>query len=253
MEKKEFPIIEFDESRISFIEPSLIKNKYPKLPKSLIICFFKEVIDALLKNNEIHHSFTIFGENDYVFYVFNDFDCAIIHGHVGGPSCGGILEEAIALGVEKVMFCGGGGALRSDIVVGKLIVVDSAVRDEGTSYHYLKPSREVVANKEVNSAIETYFKNHHIDYILGKVWTTDAFYRETMQRVALRKEEGCLLVEMEQASLLAISQFRNIKYGAIIYGGDDLSKAVWDNRSWSSREDVRLNLMRICLDIVISL
>ncbi|QVK18658.1 hypothetical protein KHQ81_02795 [Mycoplasmatota bacterium] len=93
----------------------------------------------------------------------------------------------------------------------------------------------------------------NIDYIKGKTWTTDAFYRETKEKIKLRKEEGCVIVEMEQSALLAVSQFRGIEYGAIIYGGDDLSRAVWDNREWQSRTDVRTNLIDICREIVLKM
>lgn len=81
-------------------------------------------------------------------------------------------------------------------------------------------------------------------------WTTDAFYRETPDKIQLRKEEGAVLVEMEQASSLAVTQFRGIDYGAIVYGGDDVSGTVWDNRGWHSREDVRYSLVSICKDIL---
>ena len=55
----------------------------------------------------------------------------------------GLLEEMIAWGCRKFIACGGCGVLAQEIAVGHLILVTSAVRDEGVSYHYLPPAREV--------------------------------------------------------------------------------------------------------------
>ncbi|MCJ7703601.1 MAG: hypothetical protein MUO62_18625 [Anaerolineales bacterium] len=98
-----------------------------------------------------------------------------------------------------------------------------AVRDEGTSYHYLPPGREVQAHPQAVAAIETTLQSHQIPYITGKTWTTDAPYRETHQNVQRRREEGCLVVEMEAAAFFAVAQFRGVILGQILYGGDFLN------------------------------
>ncbi len=250
--KKEHPILEFDPDKDAYINPSMISSKYPKLPSYLVVCFFNDVITKLLESNEIVLFTTIKGENDLEIYKLKDRDIAIIPGKIGAPLCAAFLDECIALGSKYVMFCGGGGVLRSDLTVGKLIVIDSAIRDEGTSYHYIKPSREIQANQKIVKKITDYLEINKIDYILGKTWTTDAFYRETKSKVALRKEEGAILVEMEQSAMIAVSQFRDIDYGAIIYCGDDLSTEKWDSRRWKERKEIRYDLTMLCMDIVLT-
>lgn len=250
--KKAYPILEFDPDKDAYINPSMIASKYPKLPSHLVICFFNDVITKLIENESIFLFTTIKGENDLEVYKFLDQDVAIIPGKVGAPLCVGHLEECIALGSKYVMFCGGGGVLRADLTVGKLIVVDSAIRDEGTSFHYIEPSREIEANPQVIKKIVKFLDYHKIDYVVGKAWTTDAFYRETKNKVALRKAEGAIIVEMEQSALIAVSQFRGIEYGAIIYSGDDLSSHTWDGRSWKDRKDIRYELTMLCIDIVLT-
>lgn len=250
--KKEFPILEFDPDKEAFINPSMLALKYPKLPSHLVVCFFNDVISKLLASNEIFLFTTIKGENDLEIYKFLDREVVIIPGKVGAPLCAAFLDECVALGAKYVMFCGGGGVLRSDLTVGKLIVIDSAIRDEGTSYHYIEPSREIKANQFVVKKIIKYLENKKIDYVLGKTWTTDAFYRETKNKIALRKEEGAILVEMEQSAMIAVSQYREIDYGAIIYGGDDLSSELWDSRRWKDRDEIRYNLTMLCIDIVLT-
>ena len=74
-------------------------------------------------------------------------------------------------------------------------------------------------------------------------------FRETADRIARRKEEGAKIVEMEQAGCIAVAQVRGMKYGALIYGGDDLSGEEWDNRGWRSREGVRYDLAGLCREL----
>ncbi len=249
--KKEFPILEFDDEKDALISPYKLKEKYGELESDmLVITFFKEVVKALIEEGKIKHYITVSGENDVVVYKFVDSNVLIIHGTVGCAACGGFLEDLIGLGVKKVMFCGGGGVLDKNIGVGELLVVEGAIRDEGFSYHYIAPSRVIYSQKDVSDKICTYLEENKLPYIRGITWTTDAFYRETKERIQLRKAEGAKIVEMEQAGCIAVAQFRNIKYGAIIYGGDDVSGTVWDKRNWRSRRGIRYALIDICKDLV---
>jgi uridine phosphorylase len=247
MKEEAFPILEFDEDVNAFIEPKLILNKYKPLPEKLIITFFHEAVDRLLENGEISLYQTIKGENHHHMYLFNDYDVAIVKGAIGSAACAGFYEEYIALGAQEIIFCGGAGALDAGLNVGTLMIVEAAIRDEGLSYHYLKPSRTVAADKAVIKKIETFLTKEHMPYIKGTVWTTDAFYRETIAKIKARKAEGALMVDMEQAGLLAVSAFRGVKYGAILYAGDDLSQDVWDGRGWHHKKDLRENLIYLCL------
>ena len=140
------------------------------------------------------------------------------------------------MGITKVMFCGGGGVLDRNIGVGQILVVEGAIRDEGFSYQYIAPSRVIHTNPEVTDKIKTYLKQSDIPYLRGLTWTTDAIFRETTDRISSRKGEGAKIVEMEQAGCIAVAQFRNFAYGALIYGGDDLSGEEWSGRGWNSRE-----------------
>ncbi|MCK5130261.1 MAG: uridine phosphorylase, partial [Clostridiales bacterium] len=95
--------------------------------------------------------------------------------------------------------------------------------------------------------------SHCVSYIKGKTWTTDAYFRETKNKVALRVSEGCLCVEMEASAFMAVAQFRGVKLGQILYGGDDLSGSKWDIRDWNSRESIRKNLVDLSLEICLKL
>lgn len=93
----------------------------------------------------------------------------------------------------------------------------SALRDEGTSYHYLPPSREVEISKAGINAIESALSQKNIPYWEVKTWTTDGFYRETVEMVQYRKEEGCQVVEMECSALAACAKFRKVTWAMLLF------------------------------------
>ncbi|HEX6271274.1 MAG TPA: nucleoside phosphorylase [Anaerolineales bacterium] len=250
-----YPILEFDPAPEAFIEPSKI-IRARDLPEHCVITFFREVIDKVITE----HDAKIMVENQWedgphrIYEIsYRDQRLAFFHPGVGAPVSAGLLEEAIAFGCRKFIACGGCGVLKEDTAVGHIIVVSGAVRDEGVSYHYLPPGREVIANASVVTALVNALNGREVPYRVGKTWTTDAPYRETLNKIARRREEGCLTVEMESAALIAVAQFRTVMFGQALYGGDDLSGTKWDNRGWQSKSDVRENLFWLCADACLTL
>lgn len=247
--ESKYPIFEFDDNKTAKINPTALADQSFETDK-LIITFFPEVIEKLVDEGKIMPERTIAGENPVLLYRFSDEDILITLGQAGCPACAGNLDLFHAMGINKVMFCGGGGVLDKNIEVGQILVVDGAIRDEGFSYHYIEPSRYIYTNSETTEKITQYLDHHAISYIRGLTWTTDAIFRETADRIARRKEEGAKLVEMEQAGCIAVSQFRGFEYGALIYGGDDVSQDQWSNRGWRSREGIRYDLVTLCKKLV---
>jgi uridine phosphorylase len=250
-----YPILEFDPAPEAFIEPSKI-IRARDLPEHCVICFFGEVIQKVIAE----HNARVVVENKWedgphcIYEIsFQDQRLAFFHPGVGAPIAAGLLEEAIAFGCRKFIACGGCGVLQKDIAVGHIIVVSGAIRDEGVSYHYLPPDREVMANPKGVSVLTDILNSRDLPYLVGKTWTTDAPYRETAHKIVKRKEEGCLTVEMESAALIAVAQFRNVVFGQALYGGDDLSGIEWDNRQWQSRKDIRESLFWLCADACLKL
>lgn len=214
-EKKEFPILEFDCNPKAKIEPS---NEAKKIDVSecCVITFFGDVIDHMLASNKLKQIATFYSCTVHLpIYIteYNGKMIAITQGFLGAAGSAAQLEELIAMGFSKFIVCGAAGVLQKGIQVGHLIIPCSAVRDEGLSYHYIEPSREIECNQHAVSIIEKYFQKWNIPYIKAKTWTTDAFYRETEDKIALRVSEGCVTVEMEAAAFFAVSKFRNVILG----------------------------------------
>lgn len=246
----DYPILEFDSDQDAMINPAaMVHSKFGT--DKMVITFFPEVIEHLLAEGTIQPERVIEGENPLKIYRFSDEpDILITLGLVGCPACAGDLDLFHAMGIRKVMFCGGGGVLDKDIAVGQLLVVDGAIRDEGFSFHYIPPSRYIYTDERVTGRIAAYLEEKHIPFLRGLTWTTDAIFRETRERIARRKSEGAKIVEMEQAGCIAVAQFRGFDYGAILYGGDDVSQQEWANRNWRSRNSIRFDLVMLCSQLV---
>ncbi|UCH57897.1 MAG: nucleoside phosphorylase [Candidatus Bathyarchaeota archaeon] len=241
MKRREYPILEYDSTREAIIEPRKVVNPID-IAERCVICFYQDVIDDAVKERGAKQVATLrseIGRHPIYEINFEGDRLAFFHPGVGAPLAAGLLEEVIALGCRKFIACGSAGVLRSDIAVGHIVIPHSAIRDEGTSYHYQPPAREVQASLEAVSAIERVMKRQKIPYIIGKTWTNDAFYRETPSKIGLRREEGCLTVEMEAAALFAVARFRQVVLGQILCGGDDVSGEEWDARPGVERAPVR--------------
>ena len=253
--KKEFPILEFDSSTKAKIEPSNIIAKID-VPECCVITFFGDVINELLQSDKLIQIATFYTATiNLPIYetVYHEKPIAIMQGFLGAAGAAAQLEELIAMGFSKFIICGAAGVLQKGIQVGHLVVPYSAVRDEGVSYHYVEPSREIECNRHAINTIEKILQVENIPYIKAKTWTTDAFYRETEEKMALRVLEGCVTVEMEAAAFFAVSKFRNVILGQMLFGGDDLSGVEWDSREWNSREKIRKSLVELSFKVCLQL
>lgn len=241
------PLLEYDTEPRAIIEPGSILKVIEAIPETCVFCFFNEVIDSVCGDGKAEVIGYLAGESGrrpvYALEVETSDGgkqrITVTHSGVGGPMASASLDEMIAYGCRKFIACGGAGVLNREIAVGHIVVPDRALRDEGASYHYLPPSREVTADPDGVAAIEATMQAHNIPYVVGKTWTTDGVYRETPDKIKRRREEGCITVEMEAATFFAVAHFRGVEFAQILYGGDDVSGDVWDHRDWHRRESTR--------------
>lgn len=148
---------------------------------------------------------------------------------VGAPACASAIEASrTKINTDKFILFGGCGCLDKAITRGKVIVPTAAYRDEGTSYHYAPPADYI--DMPGAAAVEQFMRENGIPHVVGKTWTTDAFYRETEGNFARRRADGCLSVEMEGAAAQAVCDFRGLSLYAFFTGGDLLDAPAWDAR-----------------------
>lgn len=244
------PLLDPLEDSEAMIEPSKIM-KPRNVPRVGVLCFFNDILKELERSNKIKKIEKLgseIGINPVYEAQFNGVKVSLMHPGVGAPLAAGFLEEFIAIGVDSVIACGGAGVLDSSIQPGTVILPTSAIRDEGTSFHYLPPSREVSCDQKTLDILISVLEKHKIPFQKGKTWTTDAIYRETPKRIEKRKKEGCIAVEMECAAFYAVAKYRKIKFSQILYGGDDVGSEVWDFRDWSNLKSVREKLLWVSIE-----
>ena len=249
--KNQYPVCEYDTNRNPIINPADFLTK--TLPEKCVITFFRKELERFAAEKKL----PIIGYlNSEVLdipiyeYVHGAERLCITMAFCGAPGAVVTIEELHAMGCEKFIICGGAGSIKKNSEVGEIIVPVAAVRDEGTSYHYLEPSREVECHKETVDFVISALEKLGIPYTTVKTWTTDAIYRETPEMVELRRNEGCITVEMETAAFFAVSKYYDIPLAQLLYAGDDVSGEKWDSRNWNNRKNVRSNLILTSIKLI---
>ena len=127
-----------------------------------------------------------------------------------------------------------------------LVSVTRAIRDEGTSYHYLPPAKEVIAQFQLSKLLEVELKKQSLPTKSGIVWTTDAPYRETAKELSRHETAGVLAVEMQAASLLAFSEARKFPVGIVAHVTNSASQKddVFDKGDRESEYGILLAICR---------
>jgi uridine phosphorylase len=238
------PLLEDDRAASAVIEPAEIFAP-ADIPTRVVLCFFTEIIEGIASRGDaalVKELVAAHGTHPIWEIEHRGQRLAVLHPGVGAPLAAGFLEEAIALGARTIVAVGGAGALVPELVLGHAIVVDSAVRDEGTSLHYLAPSRVVEADPSGVSALQRTLSAAGVPFVTGRTWTTDALYRETRGRVRRRVDERCVTVEMEAAALIAVAQYRRVRLAQLLYAADSLAGDQWQERQWTKAFSIREQL-----------
>lgn len=171
---------------------------------------------------------------------------------LGGPAAANLMEELAYVGIKKFFALGSCGCIRPDIDENMLLIPTSAIRDEGLSYHYMPASREVATSPEASRALAAALTKHKLNFTFAKVWTCDAIYRETPNRIARRRKEGAIAVEMECASFAAIANYRGLIFGQVLYMSDFILDNIWQLRIYD-KIALRTKLTLACVDACLSL
>ena len=166
----------------------------------------------------------------------------------GAPAAVIALEEAIARGVRSILIVGSCGSLRPDLPIGGTVIVTEAVREEGTSYHYLPSGIAVRADPEIVGLLAQCAGSAGVEPVRGPAWTTDAPYRETLGAVARHRGRGVKVVEMEASAVFALSQVRRVRAGLLVAVSDEL----FDSWRPGFHEPTYLESLTRCVDAALA-
>ena len=220
-------------SEPALFSPSDVTQKIGNFPEICVSTFSECIIQkfaSLSGTEKIAELYTANGMIPVYKLRYKDTDIAFCLSRVGAPACVAGFEELIAMGAKKFVLFGSCGVLDDEQVKDNIIVPVSAVRDEGTSYHYVAPAPEIEMDPRSVHILENVLKSCGCPYVKGKTWTSDAIYRETIPAIRERRQAGCLVVEMECASMLAAAKYRHVPFIQFLYGADNLSTSTWEIR-----------------------
>ncbi|MEV7959064.1 nucleoside phosphorylase [Streptomyces sp. NPDC087532] len=143
----------------------------------------------------------------------------------GAPAAGLVLEQLVAHGARSVISVGTAATLTPALHTGDLVLCKEALRGEGLSHHYLPPGRYVAADEALTAHLRSELTalDGSAPPSLGRTWTTDAIYRETLAEVHEYVTEGVLTADMEAAGMFAVAQYRGIPAAAAFTIADSLA------------------------------
>ena len=251
--KNEIPILEFDTDQTAVINPTH-ENLDLNLPRKCVFAFLGDYIEEYANQHNARQVSTfVSATKHYPVYIteYKGEKIVLCQAPVGAAPSVQILDWLIGYGVREIISAGSCGALEK-FPESTFLVPGRALRDEGTSYHYAPPSRFMEISENARKAIQETILEHGMKYQEVITWSTDGFFRETKEKVAYRKSEGCAVVEMECAALAACASLRGVTWGMILYTADSLAVVEkYDMRNWGGNAyEYGLTL---CLDAVMKL
>jgi len=251
--KHEIPILEFDTEQTAVLNPDHEKLGM-NLPRKCVFAFLGPYIEEYADKTHARQVSTfVSATKNYPIYItrHKGEEIVLCQAPFGAAPAAQLLDWLIGYGVREVISAGSCGALE-EFPESTFLVPGRALRDEGTSYHYAPPSRFMEISETARQAIEETILEHGMNYREVTTWSTDGFFRETKEKVAYRKSEGCAVVEMECSALAACSTFRGATWGMILYTADTLADDdKYDERNWGG--NAYEYALRLCLDAVIKL
>lgn len=176
---------------------------------------------------------------------------AVIGPLVGAPYAVMLLETLIAWGAQKIIFFGWCGAISDSVGIGDIILPDSAIVDEGTSSHYISNNSVSRPSSMIFAQASKYFREKDFRFHHGKIWSTDAVFRETRDKVLAFQKQNALAVDMETSSVFTVAKFRDVDAGSILIVSDELSTLKWrpgfkDKRFEKNRRTACKVVMELC-------
>jgi uridine phosphorylase len=147
---------------------------------------------------------------------------------VGAPFAVLIAEELLESGCRLLLSVTSAGQIVPAEPTPHFVIIDRALRDEGTSYHYAEPSEYGEANAELVAMAVNALKAAGLRVIVGPTWTTDAPFRETAEAIEAAKRRGILAVEMEAAALYTFALACQAKVLCIAHVTNAMGQAAQD-------------------------
>ncbi|PSQ20891.1 phosphorylase [Halobacteriales archaeon QS_8_65_32] len=198
------------------------------VPDSIVLCYHDGLFEHA-RERSVREIEGTFGECHALDGTDNEVGVVGEFG-IGAPVTAITMESLVVRGAKRFVSVGHVGSLDPGVGIGDLVVCDRAVRDEGTSHHYVESERYAAASPPLVEALCAGLDTAGETYEQGATWTTDAVYWEAIEEVETYREEGVLTVDMEAAATFAIAAHRGVEAGALFTVSDYLDPPDWEPR-----------------------
>lgn len=236
MNKQPF-ILDYDKNHHAVIDPDHDQEPFHFHSRLLYAFVPKEEINSFL-GKHLHHTIGMFDSISFtpkVYEVEMDGELfTLCQAPLGAPAATQLLDWLISYGVKEILAVGTAGAL-VDLPENAMFLPTRAIRDEGTSFHYMEPGQFIDLNTQFIKKVEAQLDKLDLEYDEITTWTTDGFFRETPKKVAYFRQLGASVVEMECAGMAACAQFRKVDFAQLLFTADSLADMDnYDERDWGS-------------------
>ena len=161
-------------------------------------------------------------------FVQNEIEFGIVGRVVGAPFAVLVAEELFASGCQLLISITSAGQILPLGQPPYVVLIERALRDEGTSYHYLPPAPYSHLDPALRELVSTRWEHGRLPLYVGASWTTDAPFRETEAMIARCRAKGILTVEMEAAALYALAQARQFQIVCFAHVTNQMGQAEGD-------------------------
>lgn len=213
--------------KMPLIQPTKIFNELDVKSQSLVVfspydwklvCSMASIVPGSLQNLHFSSLQTVHINDAYI---------TLAGPAIGAPLASMVLEVLIAFGSYKIMALGSCGSLTEKLRIGNFVIPEKAFPDEGTSSHYPLKGKKVSPSPQMLHRLKLLCGSQNQKWISGKVWTTDAPFRETPQKIKKFQQKEAIAVEMELSALFKVGNFYGVEVGALLVVSDELSSLHW--------------------------
>ncbi len=248
---KEPFLVDFDSNSKAVLEPNHDQKDY-HFPKRLLYAFVPD--DSIQKflqkyQHKVIGEFLCISFNPKIYEIkIAGERFTLCQAPLGAPAATQLLDWLIAYGVKQVLAIGSAGVLTA-IPENYFLVPTKAIRDEGTSFHYLARSNYIDLRSTFLTKVEKAMKSMHYKVEEIMTWTTDGSFRETPAKVQQSKKLGASTVETECAAMAACAQFRHVDFAQILFTADSLNDLNTDNeRDWGVSSQIKV--MNLAINVL---
>ncbi len=248
----------YDSKSKPFLRAEDLYEEAPRNDVVTLVTFKQSVVDFVIEqyHAELAASYhTTNGSQEIYSFIFEGKKYFIYVTGIGATLAATLLKEvSVVTGSHKFIYFGSCGVLNEELCRGKIIVPTDAYRDEGISYHYAAPSDYIRVRN--NLKVQEALGRFNIPFVAGKVWTTDAIYMETINKVNKHKREGFLAVEMEVSGVEAVASYYQIDNYHLLFSADSLANQEdWYRVDLGGDKELELQLkaLKIALKVASTL